>query len=169
MRTSSILAALLASVLVACSGSDTAVLTADDQAFLEQVRADAVTQSAAILDNEDLNPEIKAVVGQVEQSTDRFAAESRRLLDSMHATVQDHPSVKAAVDQAQSVIEAADSAAQTKAWIQSLIAQKEAILAAAQQQIDQSTNPQVVAFAKQVYSEQEQFVAQLRNELANLP
>ena len=61
-----------------------------------------------------------------------------------------------------------DTKIQAKAWIEAVIKQREALMAAAQNQIDTTTNEDVKAFAEKVKQEQSALLDQLRRELDEL-
>ncbi|WP_336249743.1 DUF305 domain-containing protein [Stomatohabitans albus] len=168
MRTPALLAVLLAGVLMACSGTDMTTLSESDQAFLRSVQDQAVQAPESILSNEEVDPAVKDLVKEVQRSGDQLAVQGKHLIGDVSQTVEDNPSAKALIDQAQEAIDKSDAKAQARAWIQAAIHQREALIKAAQVQIDTGTNPEVIKLAENVKKEQGALIQELRTRLEQL-
>lgn len=168
MRTSGMLALVLSASLMACSGTDTSTLSSSDEAFVQSVYDQAVQAPQALKDSDQVDPAVKELVKDIEQSSDRLAAESRLVWDQVNKTVRENETAVALIDQASEAIEQSDAKAQTQAWIEAMIQQRESLINAAQAQIDSTTNEDVKALAEKVKAEQSELVRQLRQTLDQL-
>lgn len=168
MRTSGILALVLSATLMACSGTDVEALSKSDEAFVQSVYDQAVNAPKALLESDQVDPAVKELAKDVQRSSDTLAAESRQVWNDVSKTVQSNESTKAFIDRAGAAIDQSDAKAQARAWIEAVIHQREALINAAQTQIDTSNNEEVRKLAEKVKAEQGALVERLRNELQQL-
>lgn len=168
MRTSGPFFIMAALALAACSGTDASTLTKADEQFVQSVYDQAVTAPQSLIEHADVDPAFKDLAREVERSSDLLAAESRSVWQDVNRSVESNASAQAIIAQATETLAQHDTKIQAKAWIEAVIKQREALMAAAQNQIDTTTNEDVKAFAEKVKQEQSALLDQLRRELDEL-
>lgn len=168
MRTSVILALGLSAALMACSGTDVGALSKSDEAFVQSVYDQAVRAPQTLLESDQVDPTVKDLVKDVEQSSNALAAQSRMVWDEVNQNVRANETAMALIDQASEAIDKSDAKAEARAWIEAVIKQRESLINAAQTQIDTTTNQEVKQLAEKVKAEQSALVERLRQQLDEL-